>query len=258
MARYWQKIKPRSPWTPNQIRQDLLGWWDPSDVNTLIVSGSSITQISDKAMNGCHLVAPSGREPALTTNSLNGFNTMDLSGNKKLVGNIYGHTFSTITVVCVAQLTTSAVNFARLISLTKDNLFDYDSTSRIAAILRNGTSSSVYSYRNVGSAQTVTGTYNTWRIFALQINSNSTGTLTVDNLTANINDISSGAFDINKICVGDNNAENVPYWNSPVGEILIAKTAFTPNTERMMGYIAHKYALTANLASNHPYKNIRP
>ena len=48
-------------------------------------------------------------------------------------------------------------------------------------------------------------------------------------------------------------------WKGDLGELLIYNTELNvSNFEKIEGYLAHKWGLTANLPANHPYKNNAP
>jgi hypothetical protein len=47
--------------------------------------------------------------------------------------------------------------------------------------------------------------------------------------------------------------------NGDVAELIVTRTALsTPERQRLEGYAAHKWGLTASLPSNHPYKSVPP
>jgi hypothetical protein len=44
-------------------------------------------------------------------------------------------------------------------------------------------------------------------------------------------------------------------WNGPIGEILIFSTKLSDtDRQKIEGYLGHKWGLTSNLPSSHPYK----
>jgi hypothetical protein len=49
------------------------------------------------------------------------------------------------------------------------------------------------------------------------------------------------------------------FFNGPIAEIVVTTSTITTNTrQRIEGYLAHKWGLTANLPSDHPYKTVGP
>jgi len=49
------------------------------------------------------------------------------------------------------------------------------------------------------------------------------------------------------------------FFNGPIAEIVITTSTITTTTrQRIEGYLAHKWGLTANLPSDHPYKTVGP
>jgi uncharacterized protein YjdB len=49
------------------------------------------------------------------------------------------------------------------------------------------------------------------------------------------------------------------YWSGPIAEVVVlSQTMTTADRQRVEGYLAHKWGLTANLPADHPYKNAAP
>jgi hypothetical protein len=52
---------------------------------------------------------------------------------------------------------------------------------------------------------------------------------------------------------------DTPYTNCDLGEIvMLTGTPSTDIRQRIEGYLAHKWGLTANLPNDHPYKTVAP
>lgn len=66
-------------WTPYLI--DTIGWWDPSDTDTITDSGGAVSQVDDKSGNGIHLTQTRGSaQPTTGTRNMNGLNILDCDG----------------------------------------------------------------------------------------------------------------------------------------------------------------------------------
>ena len=53
--------------------------------------------------------------------------------------------------------------------------------------------------------------------------------------------------------------DGIQPWDGPIAEIVVTNTVLsTENRQKLEGYLAHKWGLTANLASSHPYKSTLP
>ena len=49
------------------------------------------------------------------------------------------------------------------------------------------------------------------------------------------------------------------FFDGSIGEMIFLQTTFDAHIrQKYEGYLAHKWGLTANLPSDHPYKNIAP
>jgi hypothetical protein len=49
-----------------------------------------------------------------------------------------------------------------------------------------------------------------------------------------------------------------PTLNGKIGEIVVMDSVSSTDREKMEGYLAHKWGLTSNLPSDHPYKTLWP
>jgi hypothetical protein len=47
-------------------------------------------------------------------------------------------------------------------------------------------------------------------------------------------------------------------WAGSHGDLILAASLTTPDRERIEGYVAHKYGVTATLPGGHPYKSVIP
>jgi hypothetical protein len=55
--------------------------------------------------------------------------------------------------------------------------------------------------------------------------------------------------------IGFRGANNTAYWSGDIDEIIVTSAFLgTFETQRIEGYLAHKWGLTANLPETHPYK----
>lgn len=67
-------------WSPLDL-DDLVAWWDASDLATITESGGSVSQWDDKSGNGHHLVQETGSaQPTTGARTQNGRNVLDFDG----------------------------------------------------------------------------------------------------------------------------------------------------------------------------------
>ena len=236
-------------WTP-QYSTSVEGWWDASDSSTITTSGSEVTLWMDKSGNSLHL-APISGETGPTTNTItqNSLNVLDFNGDC-LENNTFSHDIS------------SAIYLAFLIeldSLVTDQYFLWagttDSANRCGIRKRTNGALEIFGKNSNGTntfIQWGTPTRGVFHIFVARIHG-SNGAVYLNGSQTNSGN--SGAFNLNIFKLGHAEGE-VQNFVGKIAEV----TAFTDGNDRekIEGYLAHKWGLTASLPSNHPYKSIGP
>jgi hypothetical protein len=236
-------------WNPSMIQTAL--WLDAADATTIVSSGERISQWSDKSGNSRNATqATAAQRPKVTTAAQNGRSVVefdpDLSSFQRL-------SFSLLT------------NIGHVFFVAKKNNVDESSF-----ILTDGTADDLRGVNfgsNTGSNFVVqqiagslsTATRNIWHIAEVRTDGvnaslgiDATRTTSADSDVMTSSDIGwyrnpSGAF------------VNQYSFRGQIGEIIMSLTALNDTTrQRVEGYLAHKWGLTANLPAGHPYKLVGP
>jgi hypothetical protein len=238
-------------WTPAQIGTAL--WLDAADSSTITLNGSTVSQWSDKSGNARNFSQPTvANRPAYSINALNGKNVInfvsadsltrttvipfnDLGNNSLyIVGNRTGRSghFN------VAVLIVRANNRSRSI------LFDY-----LTATGRWGTYTLIDTLSpsgNVGTSYKICELIadqatNTYLFYQDGTSQGSTGVVNTDTV------FSATSF------IG--NDSNNSWLEGNVAEIIFCDEKNSgADRQRIEGYLAHKWGLTANLPNDHPFK----
>jgi hypothetical protein len=271
-------------WTPAQISTAL--WLDAADASTITASSGLISQINDKSGNDRNFTSSSSARPTLTSNGLNGKAVMTFSGSQYLTSTNTAATWNFMhnTSGCSFWLVGKAGNVS-------NPQAEYNFMGTNAAASANIGHVFFYSDIDNGGGKNndliidfitrgVSGSYNTVNISlnnALAANAaflasviRDPGNGTAANrsniringgsaiaLNAATNAASSGnaSFALQIGAAGNNAFPMTGY----ISEVIIQQSQASLDTlQKTEGYLAHKWGLTANLPSDHPYKTAPP
>jgi hypothetical protein len=248
-------------WDPAAITTAL--WLDAADASTVTTVSSAVSQWNDKSGNGRDFTqSTAGSRPAYSTAALNNLNTVTpdgtddwmtgpviFSGNQptsyfiiaayKLL-NIIDDGGNNTTNFLIGQTGSAILNSNLYVNIAQGtprvivhdafppsggslagNTTITANTNYLTAIGRNGDTREIWLNGASDASQSAAETYN--------------GTT--------INE--TNLFQL----LGTNNA-----MNASVGEIVAVAYPTTTDRQKLEGYLAHKWGLTANLPSDHPYK----
>ena len=251
--------------TPNSLRAYGYSgaWYDTADSRVVLASSGDVYQFDDKLGQAISLVQGTGsKQPDTGTRSINGVNILDyvsantqkledttndlataLSGTNKPFA-IYtviqrDLTIDTqSTVVIEKNSTTVPTIVARFNASNKPTFVKRDDASNIITITgvtTIDTNPHILSYRFDGTN--------------LKISVD--GTLdSTSNLSTGL-----GNLTLDKIGIG----ARITGFDGGIGDCLILQSNPTDAIDdKIVGYLAHKYGLTANLGSGHAYKTTAP
>lgn len=237
----WSSVAPNmvvedSGWTPTNLGSSLALWLDADDASTITLNGSSVSQWGDKSANGFNVSQiNAAQQPSYTLNSLNGRPGIDwgsIANNKTLT--ITGIDYSPVRYFGVADydgpdpFTLNATLIGHSFTNTLDRIGTNTSGSNWShptTCFLNGAAS---------SSNIALPTINNHFIFATNNGPNPSRS---------------------EIYLGASQLGGQRAWIGKIYEIISVNT--TPSTEErniIEGYLAHKWGLTENLPTDHPYK----
>jgi hypothetical protein len=261
-------------WDPSLISTAL--WLDAADASTVTASSSLITEWRDKSGNGKHVTAADALRPTYTSAGLSGRSVVTYSGSQRLQAATasdwaFMHNGSQYAIFAVWQAGTSsdpnagyALCSTRTSGFTLGTILFYDDRTSIPANnqIRQtvGTSGGFNYILNFSSDGAHAA--NTPVIIGLQADvGNATAslrsTIRVNDGTAIQNNSTTTAAVTgdpqHPLIVGS--ADGASFLTGFIAEFVIINGATTTDTrQRINGYLAHKWGLTANLPSDHPFK----
>lgn len=225
----------RPRWTPANIQTAL--WLDAADASTITLNGITVSQWSDKSGNGRNVVqATASAQPTYTVSGLNGKPVLTFnSANLQFLFTAYNLSNTGFVIIYAGSsgMRSGAVN----------------------AIPRLYFESNVISYNTLNIASWSASTANkivAWRFDGIDAHS----------VLENGTDVASGTQSLVTTGLQPNYligraASN--YSNGFYAEYIIVTSDISVfNSQRIEGYLAHKWGLTANLPADHPFRNVAP
>jgi hypothetical protein len=215
-------------WNPSMISTEL--WLDAADAGTITESGGAVSQWNDKSGNARHAIqTTSGNRPTVSTAVLNGKNVIAFDGSSQWFSNFSA--FSVQALIAVTQ-TNQSKPFAGLHTASQSEL------------ILNATGTGVITAGAGGSALVngVVSTSITFQQPFIWVHNKPSATSFARTLGQEFN------------VDGSDRA-----WVGYCAELIdLGATPSTTNRQKIEGYLAHKWGLTANLPSDHPYKTVGP
>jgi hypothetical protein len=238
------------PWTPADLTTAL--WLDAKDAGTIVLNGSTVSQWSDKSGNDRHATQDTAaNQPTYTPNSINGQPALTFGGSPVAMVSSGGTYDDPVTVYVVARLDTQS-GFQRILTLgvSADLRGFFGAVSgNLATFFGNGTA------WNDTNANTPNVSVLTNSILGV-VNAGAAATPFVDGVAQN--DKVGTMASATGIRIG-RAVGATQFWIGPIGEIVICDAALsTSDRQKLEGYLAHGWGLTANLDASHPYKTAPP
>jgi hypothetical protein len=235
-------------WSPSNLGSSLALWLDANDASTITLNGSTVSQWNDKSGNNRNFTQGSAtNQPTYNATGLNNKPALILDIDDIMSGNV--PIDDPMSVYSVAQLTDLSGTYRRIISSRQ---------------IQTGMFFGV----NAGGFATFFGSGLTWN----DINANSPNfspsnpsILGVVNAGSIATPYTNGVAQNTKLgsMAGtvsmDIGVFSSQPWVGPISEIVLTSTALsTTDRQKLEGYLAHKWGLTANLPGDHPYKTTAP
>lgn len=242
-------------WTPVQLVT--LMWFDASDSSTITLDGASVTQWADKSGNS-HVATQStaSKRPALVSAGQNGLDVIRFAGDDVLLTTeLFDSTASKGCIFVVYKQNDGTTTGVLLSTRPSGSLEGWTLRSESPTLLAYFHLGSTPSPSSSGSASSLSG-YNIGcvvrnaRMFYHAMNGTPLGLGDAGNISAS---------SFNATAIGAENGGTASYLAGDICEIVILD--YVPDNatrERVEGYLAHKWGLTANLPSGHQYKLAAP
>jgi hypothetical protein len=245
------------PWTPANITTAL--WLDAADASTINQSGGLVSAWADKSGTGKNATQSGSKRPIYSATGLNSKPAIDFDGvdDELALSSVTGLDVVNQSFFIVAKRDNSAgraeVSFSVGDTLDSNGIVDIprwtdnNMYSQVGYVANRPMPTSVITdapYINAVTGGSIQYSYT---------NGSLVGTGTVQS-TSNFS-ITGGGY------VGSGRAISTlfRYFDGKISELIIVTSVADLNLrQKIEGYLAHKWGLTANLPANHPYKTAVP
>jgi hypothetical protein len=227
-------------------------WLDASDSNSITIA-SGVSQWSDKSGNARNATQSNTvKQPAVITNALNNKNVVRFDGTDDVLtynGSFFANTSYSVYAV-VTRRSGKDRNYFLSGNSTVGNtnlVVGWATTTFLYAQYFNDIATTVSSYASPDTSMwgMLLNTASGRLLFqngAQVASSGTTSTLSSYN-GANLGNFLGGS----------------DFYQGDIAEIVATTSALsTSDRQKMEGYLAHKWGLTASLPSDHPYKSVQP
>ncbi len=240
-------------WTPASLAGGAALWLDANDASTITLNTSTVSAWADKSGN-VRTVAQgtAASQPTYTASSINARPAIAFDGANDWLQTTMSP-FST-TVDGAAFVVTRYRNA----STTLQSVLGTDLTGTGPWLYLQADGNTIKGY---GGNYVAAGTFTAGTVEVTGLSKTTTGTLTVWRNGVSSGSGSAGTAPTNNgLVIGRlGNGTWGAYASVDVAEVLAVNgTLATDDRQRLEGYLAHTWGLTANLPANHPYKSTPP
>lgn len=249
-------LRTPAVWTPGDLGASLTAWYDASstDAGYMTHGGSpdSASAWKDRSGNGRDATqATFGYQPKLITSQ-----RLTFEGADDYMNLPSGVSFSTTSrcVAAVAKVNTGETGNQVLVGPDGNNGF--------AFFLRATSDRCGITKANVSFfAQGPTVTTNADHVFLGNLTSSTwrvslDGTATTGSHSQTFGSGLTGFIGVEKIGAPSTSLQD--YLNGSLAELVICSELSEANQQKLEGYLAHRWGLSGNLPSDHPYKSAAP
>lgn len=247
-----------SAWDPSAIEADVTLWLDMDDQSTLTQPADDVISIQDKSTNGYTFTPESGAT----------LRAVNLAQNSKNILRFDGNADST-NQTSVAFDTTKSLKWYFVLKVVQSSNHDtvFECLGGRAVILFNQSGANTFkgdwytNYQVHISGSTNSNLLNQWVMLSLELD--------IPNLTqrAWLNGTQYGGNVENAGLEQFGTSQSVRFGRHlttqhsdafDLGEVIFTENISQVNSQKIEGYLAHKWGLTADLPSLHPYKTSAP
>jgi len=242
-------------WSPSQISTEL--WLDAADESTITKSGGGVSQWDDKSGNNYHVSqATAADQPTVSTDAGNASILFD--GTSDYLRHNVSGTITYPSSTFIVCRNTDAANAGHVFSVN-----DSSQSDRYFTLTQRDTSGQKLFYQSRlpfnSPFISAASSFNTEIIGAVS-NASNDHELFSNGASVGTDTNTWPAPSYDNITVGRLRYQNTAqYFIGHVHEIIWIRQSLNLTTrQKIEGYLAHKWGLTANLPSDHPYKLVGP
>jgi len=245
-------------WTIADNDSNILGWYDTSDPTTVYDVGGVVYELSDKSGNDLSLLAGEHPGPTTGTRTYNNKNVFDCDGTELLDNHDFILPSSgDVAVYMVGEVDTVTSQYNSLFAMNEEphpgvNDFQMNTQSAVQfepRIARFGT-----------SVDSTGGAFEGPSIYCAIFDWTDTGTVSIylDGTQNGSESYATTKLAITQeLIIFANRNEGAP-MNGWFGEVVVCESCSSTCRQTTEGYLAHKWGLSGNLPSGHPYKSEAP
>jgi len=250
-------------WDPSLITTAL--WLDAADASTITTVSGAVSQWNDKSGNGRHATqSTSSNRPAYTNAGLNSCNVLTFDGTDDWLGITNSLlssqlSFSWYAVAARSSTATQCLFLERINN--NDAMVAFLLVSTTSILNRAGGTSASVPIEQTESANFPTSSAQ----LIGSVQAPTSGTAYRNGSSVATNSATKASLTFRRMVIGaavdalTGTTGSQLYWNGYIAEMIFALSTHSTDTrQRIEGYLAHKWGLTANLPSDHPYKLNRP
>jgi hypothetical protein len=265
----WEFPQQYGLWSPAEITT--AQWLDAADASTLTLSGSDVTGWADKSGNARNAVERSSlTRPVYSVTSFNSLPGLSFNGtDQNLIINNAGNltqNIGALSLFCAVQPSAPSNSINRTFWSTsigtgpEDRIgftFTLDQKLRVGGRrLDSDSFASVSSSGSFNTSPAIAAFYRNWSAGNGSIFYNGNAGDPLDSSFGTSGNTSNTASQA--VRLGSTSA-NLNFFQGIVSEVIvITGVPVQADRQRIEGYLAHKWGLTANLPSDHPYKTVGP
>jgi len=230
-------VDPVIDWSPSMIPTAM--WYDPADSTKITVVGNQVRSMLDKSGNNRHLPQDAfSLFPTYVSNSLNGLPGINFATDRRLYNNAISATVRFVIAVIKSSGGTSwgdyhaildrGTNGTRIGGILEASGDGFYSSPFPAAAWQDGTSITVSSSCFTSINLPFIAAYNT------------------------------SFTSMTSVSIGNYDASSDGGCATQYETIALANIPSQADREKLEGYLAHKWGLSASLPAAHPYKTFKP
>ncbi len=245
-------------WTPAALGSSLALWLDASDFSTITLNGSTVSQWRDKSGNARHASQETvANQPTYTASAYAGKPALTFDGSNDLMSlsspYISSSGISSIAVLRLSNVTGGAAPYEGiniLGSWVGDFIQDFSLGVRQSSV-------SVYA-ESGGNTEARAGTVSVNEniiVYGHASSLNTAASLNGEGLSL----AGTARNDLRVFGIGKDPVNGNYFYSGVAAEIVLTNGVLsTTDRQRLEGYLAWKWGLTANLPNNHPFRFTPP